>query len=94
MKIKETIEEIIGEFSGFDDWMDKYNYLIEMGKSMPVLDEKYKTDSNLISGCQSRVWLHSEYKDGIIHLTADSFSYPEQRITFHDQTNQTLRPCL
>ena len=72
MTIKETIEEIISEFSSFDDWMEKYNYLIEMGKSLPVIDEKYKIDSNLITGCQSRVWLHSEYKDGTIVFTADS----------------------
>jgi len=72
MTIKETIQEIISEFSSFDDWMEKYNYLIEMGKSLPVINEKYKIDSNLITGCQSRVWLHSEYKDGLIFFTADS----------------------
>ena len=72
MTIRETIQEIIGEFSMFDDWMDKYNYLIDMVKSLPVLEEKYKTDSNLISGCQSRVWLHSELKDGVIVFSADS----------------------
>lgn len=67
-----TIESIIAEFNQFDDWMDKYNYLIEMGKSIPLIDDKFKTDSNLISGCQSRVWLHSELKDGKIWFTADS----------------------
>jgi cysteine desulfuration protein SufE len=72
MTIKETIVEIISEFSSFDDWMDKYNYLIDMGKSLPKVDDKYKIDSNLITGCQSRVWLHSEYKDGLIIFTADS----------------------
>jgi cysteine desulfuration protein SufE len=72
MTIKETIEEIISEFSSFDDWMDKYNYLIDMGKSLPVIDDKFRVDSNLITGCQSRVWLHSEYKDGVIIFTADS----------------------
>ena len=72
MTIKDSIEEIISEFSSFDDWMDKYNYLIEMGKSLPVIEEKYKIDSNLIAGCQSRVWLHSEYRDGLIVFTADS----------------------
>ena len=72
MTIKDTIEEIVGEFSLFEDWMDKYNYLIDMGKSLPVLDDKYKIDSNLITGCQSRVWLHSEYKDGQIIFAADS----------------------
>lgn len=72
MTITETIDEIISEFASFDDWMDKYNYLIEMGKSLPALEDRYRTDSNLISGCQSRVWLHSEYKDGIIIFSADS----------------------
>ncbi|NVO21489.1 MAG: SufE family protein [Bacteroidetes bacterium] len=72
MTIKETIEEIISEFSSFDDWMEKYNYLIDMGKSLPMIDDKYKIDSNLITGCQSRVWLHSEIKDGVIVFTADS----------------------
>lgn len=72
MTINHTIEEIINEFASFGDWMDKYNYLIDMGKSLPPLDERYKTESNLISGCQSRVWLHSEMKDGIIYFYADS----------------------
>jgi cysteine desulfuration protein SufE len=72
MTIKETTDQIIREFDMFDDWMDKYNYLIELGKSLPLINEKYKTDSNLISGCQSRVWLHSEFTDGKIVFTADS----------------------
>jgi cysteine desulfuration protein SufE len=72
MTIKETINQIIKEFNQFDDWMDKYNYLIEMGRSVPLIDESKKTDSNLITGCQSRVWLSSEYRDGLIYFTADS----------------------
>ncbi len=72
MTINETVDQIIKEFNQFDDWMDKYNYLIEMGRSVPLIDEAQKTDSNLIVGCQSRVWLSSEYKDGIIYFTADS----------------------
>jgi cysteine desulfuration protein SufE len=72
MTINETIDQIINEFNQFDDWMDKYNYLIEMGRSVPLIDETQKKDSNLITGCQSRVWLSSEYKDGIIYFTADS----------------------
>jgi len=72
MTIAETQQEIISEFSMFDDWMDKYNYLIEMGKDMPKIDERYKTNNHLISGCQSRVWLHSELKEGKISFTADS----------------------
>ncbi|MDY0076194.1 MAG: SufE family protein [Bacteroidales bacterium] len=72
MTIAETQQEIISEFSMFDDWMDKYNYLIEMGKDMPKIDERFKTNNHLISGCQSRVWLHSELKEGKISFTADS----------------------
>ncbi|MFZ4549258.1 MAG: SufE family protein [Bacteroidales bacterium] len=72
MTINQTIDLIINEFNQFDDWMDKYNYLIEMGRSVPLIDENKKTDSNLITGCQSRVWLSSEYKDGTIYFTADS----------------------
>jgi cysteine desulfuration protein SufE len=72
MTIKETTDQIIEEFEMFDDWMDKYNYLIDLGKSLPLIDDKYKTDSNLITGCQSRVWLHSELIDGKVVFTADS----------------------
>ena len=60
MTISEIQQEIISEFSLFDDWMDKYNYLIEMGKDMPMIDEHFKTNNHLISGCQSRVWLHAD----------------------------------
>lgn len=72
MKIEETTGNIISEFDIFDDWMDKYNYLIELGKSMPMIDEKYKVESNLIQGCQSRVWLHAEFDGELVHFTADS----------------------
>lgn len=72
MKIRETINQIIAEFNNFDDWMDKYNYLIEMGKSLPLIEDKYKTENNLIVGCQSRVWLHATYADDIIVYSADS----------------------
>lgn len=72
MTINETIAQIVNEFNQFDDWMDKYNYLIEMGRSVPLIDETQKTDANLIVGCQSRVWLSSEYQDGLIYFTADS----------------------
>ena len=65
-------DEIIEEFANFNDWMDKYNYIIEMVKNVPVIDPNYKTDNNLISGCQSRVWLHGEYRDGRVFFTADS----------------------
>jgi cysteine desulfuration protein SufE len=72
MKIEETEKEIISEFEMFDDWLDRYNYLIEMGKSLPVIDANNKTEANLIHGCQSRVWLHADFRDGHIHFTADS----------------------
>ncbi len=72
MKIEEIQQQIIGEFTGFDDWMDKYNYLIEIGKELKTIDPKYKVQNNLISGCQSRVWLHAEFVDGKIHFSADS----------------------
>lgn len=72
MTISEIQEQIITEFSYFDDWMDRYNHLIEMGKTCPLVDKKYKTKSYLISGCQSRVWLHATMNDGKIIFTADS----------------------
>ncbi len=72
MKIEEIENQIISEFNQFDNWMDRYNYLIELGKSLPLIDEKFKTDNNLISGCQSRVWLHAVYEDGLIKFSADS----------------------
>jgi cysteine desulfuration protein SufE len=73
MTIQEKQQQIIEEFSMFDDWMDKYSYLIELGKELSPIDEKYKDNSHLISGCQSRVWLHAEMKDdGKIYFTADS----------------------
>ena len=70
--IKEIQEEIIGEFEIFEDWMQKYEYLIDLGKELSMLDEKHKVNENLIKGCQSRVWLHAEQKDGKIIYTADS----------------------
>ncbi|MBE7443175.1 MAG: SufE family protein [Flavobacteriales bacterium] len=72
MTIKEKQEEIVEEFSLFDEWMDKYEHIIELGKELPLIEEKYKTDENLIKGCQSRVWLHAELIDGNVIFTADS----------------------
>lgn len=72
MTIQEKQDEIIDDFSVFSDWMDKYEYIIQLGKDLPLIDEQYKTDDHLIRGCQSRVWLHADYKDGLIHFTADS----------------------
>ncbi|MHC1779873.1 MAG: SufE family protein [Bacteroidales bacterium] len=72
MTIKETQQQIIEEFSIFQDWMDKYEYLIELGKSLPVIQENAKSESNLIKGCQSRVWLNAEYSGNKLYFTADS----------------------
>lgn len=72
MTINETQDEIIEEFSAFDDWMDKYALLIELGNSLPKLDDKYKTESNLIEGCQSRVWLQADYTGGKIVFRGES----------------------
>ena len=72
MTINEIQDNVIEEFSAFDDWMDKYALLIDLGNSLPPLDEKYKTESNLIEGCQSRVWLQADYKDGKILFQGDS----------------------
>ncbi len=72
MSIEEIEKEIVGEFSAYEDWMDKYAYLIEIGNGMPAMDERYKTDDNLIKGCQSRVWFYPEMRDGLLYFTADS----------------------
>ena len=72
MTINEIQDNVIEEFSSFDDWMDKYALLIDLGNNLPVLDEKYKTESNLIEGCQSRVWLQADYEDGKIIFKGDS----------------------
>ena len=72
MTINEIQDEIIEEFSSFDDWMDKYQLLIDLGNEQAPLEEKYKTEQNLIDGCQSRVWLQADYTDGVIHFTAES----------------------
>ncbi len=71
MTIKETQNEIIDEFSMFDDWMERYDYIIELGKSLSYMDDKYKTEDNLINGCQSKVWLKTELKDGKLIFKAD-----------------------
>ena len=72
MTINEIQDEIIDEFSGLDDWMDRYQLLIDLGNDLPPLDEKYKTEQNLIDGCQSRVWLQADYADGILTFSAES----------------------
>lgn len=70
--IKEAQEEIIDEFSMFDDWMQRYEYIIDLGKNLPLIDEQYKTDENIIKGCQSKVWLHADEDNGRVVFTADS----------------------
>jgi len=70
--IQEIEQALIEEFEMFDDWMDKYNYIIELGKELPLIEEQYKTPDFLIEGCQSQVWLHPEFKEGKIFFTADS----------------------
>lgn len=72
MTIKEIQDEIVEEFSMFDDWMQRYEYLIEIGKSLSQISESFKKDENLIKGCQSKVWLHAELNNGIVTYTADS----------------------
>ena len=72
MTINEAQDEVIEEFSDFTDWMDKYQLLIDLGNEQEPLDNKYKTESNLIDGCQSRVWLQADYVDGKIIFTAES----------------------
>ncbi|HCT95048.1 MAG: Fe-S metabolism protein SufE [Bacteroidetes bacterium GWE2_39_28] len=72
MTIREVEQQIVEEFSIFTDWMDKYEYLIELGKTLPIIKEGEKLEGNLIKGCQSRVWLNAEFKNGLIYFTADS----------------------
>ena len=72
MNIKEIQEEIIEEFAMFEDWMQKYDYLIELSKDIPLISEEYRLNENLIKGCQSKVWLHARQIDGKVIYTADS----------------------
>jgi cysteine desulfuration protein SufE len=72
MTIKELQEEIIEDFDLFDDWMERYEFIIETGKTLPQIDEANKSDDNIIKGCQSKVWLHADYNDGKLQFTADS----------------------
>ncbi|MAZ72951.1 MAG: Fe-S metabolism protein SufE [Flavobacteriaceae bacterium] len=70
--IQSIQQDLIDEFSLFDDWMERYEHMISLGKSLPLIDPTLKTDEKLIKGCQSKVWLHSELKDGKVQFTADS----------------------
>ena len=96
MTIQEIEQQIIDEFANFDEWLDKYSYLIELGKDCPVIDEKDKTESNLIKGCQSRVWLSCDHHDGRLWFKADSDAVITKGIisllirTFDGQTPQDI----
>ena len=72
MSIKDIQQEIVDEFSLFDDWDERFQYVIDLGKGLPLIDEKYKVEENTIKGCQSKVWLHAEMRDGNVVFTADS----------------------
>lgn len=72
MTIQEIQAEIIDEFSMFDDWEERYQYMIDLGKTLPLIDDRFKTDEYIIKGCQSRVWIHAEIKNGKVIFTADS----------------------
>ena len=72
MSIQEIQEEIIEEFAMFEDWMQRYEYMIDLGKSLPLIAPEFKTDDNIIKGCQSKVWVHAELKDNQLEFTADS----------------------
>lgn len=72
MTIQKIQNEIVDEFSMFEDWMQRYEYMIELGKTLPLIEDQYKTDANIIKGCQSRVWVHAELQDEKLVFTADS----------------------
>lgn len=72
MTIKEIQEEIVEEFAFFEDWMERYEHLIELGKSLPLIEDRYKLEENLIKGCQSKVWLHADLNQDTLEFTADS----------------------
>ncbi|PKH66685.1 Fe-S metabolism protein SufE [Flavobacterium sp. ALD4] len=96
MKIKEIQDEIVDEFSMFDDWMERYEYIIQLGKSLPLIKDEFKTDSNVIKGCQSKVWLQGEKHDQKIVFTADSDAILTKGIiailirTFSNQTPKSI----
>lgn len=96
MTIQEIQEEIVDEFSMFDDWMQRYEYIIELGKSLPLIDEQYKTEENIIKGCQSKVWVHAEQQENKVVFTADSDAILTKGIiailirTFSNQTPKQI----
>ena len=85
MKIEEIEREIITEFENFDDWMDKYNLLIDLGKDLPVIDPKYKVKDFLIEGCQSKVWLNAQFRDGLVPV------FPAHGQRLHRHRRQRIR---
>lgn len=99
MTIQEKQQEIIDEFAIYDDWMEKYEYIIELGKDLPLIDPSKKTADRLIEGCQSRVWLDAEIVDGKLKLTADSDAIITKGIigllirVFDDETPQEIATC-
>jgi len=96
MKIKKIQQEIVAEFAMFDDWMQRYEYMIDLGKSLPLIDAKYKTDDHIIKGCQSKVWVHAQLEDDKLIFTADSDAIITKGIiailirTFSDQPPQEI----
>ena len=96
MIIKEIQNEIVEEFSMFDDWMQRYEYMIELGKSLPLIDDQYKTDDNIIKGCQSKVWVHANMNSDKLVFTADSDAIITKGIiailirVFSNQTPQAI----
>ena len=72
MTVQEIETQIVDEFTALDDWLDKYDLILDMGKSLPPINPEFKTDQYIISGCQSKVWLHAEYRNGKVYFTADS----------------------
>jgi len=96
MTIQEIQNDIVDEFSMFDDWMQRYEYMIELGKSLPLIEEHYKTDANIIKGCQSKVWVHAELQDEKLIFTADSDAIITKGIiailvrAFSDQSPQAI----
>jgi cysteine desulfuration protein SufE len=96
MTIQQIQEEIVDEFSMFDDWMERYEYIIELGKSLPLINEDFKTEENIIKGCQSKVWVHGEENDGKVVFTSDSDAVLTKGIiailirVFSNQTPQAI----
>jgi cysteine desulfuration protein SufE len=94
--LTQTQQELIDEFAMFSDWQDRYEHLIELGKDLPLIAPEHKTDDNLVRGCQSRVWLHAEPKNDLVHFTADSDAMITKGIVallvrvFNDRTPQEI----